>query len=592
MTMAALVLHPNTVSGASQPFPHHSFSTEPSQPGNPAACAGQAIVEPSRTRLRAILPRPGAACHGEKRAAPDDAPAGLEPPRKYLATSPPQTPPPSVATGSALTPGAPCVGSTAPIPVQPAVSATRAIGPNQRSVMAKPSVLGSLFAAPSVPRPLHSPPPAPGATPSSFSATPPPPLLAPRASYDPLAFARGMQALHGTALGRLMHTAPDIVVDGIPRRLLVPTPGSTAAKLGLLAPSVAPVLLPPAAPAPSLAAAAGHALPCAPTSSSGSHSWRYQLSTEATAQAENYASWSSAGPSPPSQLAATGAAPASALSPTASSGPVAWAPPSSWMVAAPQTPSGYTSGAAAITHSPATVDHSFTQQAVPSAQVFPQTHGSAEWPRSMPAASQPAMCVSLSACSDDATTASPPVSHSLPPLLPLSTAGNSQTAREPWPLERNQSVTSRPAIQLIPCDTTNAATAPLADSHCLPPSTAPASFPNQAAGAPPSRETTAGVKFGDANTPPSPLHTFLTLAPPSKRSPLTASTNPSPAEAASTPLANEQQGGGRDMKLLSLSLGERATVDVLPHASSKGEEILVEDEDSLAVESLLLIRAL
>ncbi|GJP54068.1 hypothetical protein CLOM_g13183 [Closterium sp. NIES-68] len=285
MTMAALVLHPNTVSGASQPFPHHSFSTEPSQPGNPAACAGQAIVEPSRTRLRAILPRPGAACHGEKRAAPDDAPAGLEPPRKYLATSPPQTPPPSVATGSALTPGAPCVGSTAPIPVQPAVSATRAIGPNQRSVMAKPSVLGSLFAAPSVPRPLHSPPPAPGATPSSFSATPPPPLLAPRASYDPLAFARGMQALHGTALGRLMHTAPDIVVDGIPRRLLVPTPGSTAAKLGLLAPSVAPVLLPPAAPAPSLAAAAGHALPCAPTSSSGSHSWRYQLSTEATAQA-------------------------------------------------------------------------------------------------------------------------------------------------------------------------------------------------------------------------------------------------------------------------------------------------------------------
>ncbi|CAI5498817.1 unnamed protein product [Closterium sp. Naga37s-1] len=329
-----------------------------------------------------------------------------------------------------------------------------------------------------------------------------------------------------------MHTAPDIVVDGIPRRLLAPSPGSTAAKLGLLAPSVAQVLQ--------------QSVPTPTSASQAAPNWPFQPTTGAAAQAGNYASWSSACPSPPSQLPVA--------SPTTSSCPVAWAPPSS-LVAASQAPPGNGGGAAAVSQTP-------TLHAPPSAQVFPPAHGSAEWPGSTPATCQPTTRVSLSACSDDGTTGSPQVSHMLPPLLPLSSGCLSQPAREPWPLERNQSVTSKPAIQLSARDacTSGAAAAP-AGAQGLPPSASPSSFPEQVSAIPPSHEPTVRVNCGNG-PPQSPLHTFLTLAPPSKQSPLALPTNPSSAGAAPT------------------------------HVPSVGEAQSLADDDSLAVESLLLIRAL
>ncbi|CAI5469406.1 unnamed protein product [Closterium sp. Yama58-4] len=543
----------------------------PSQ-GNPPACAGKVVAEPNRTRLRAILPRPGAGSCSKKRSIPDGGLAGQERPRKHLVAPSPQLSVPPAGQGSAV----PAPRTPSPIssftsslalgaaklrgiprtfakPTAPAVH--EAARQNQESTTARGSALDSLLAAQPTPRTLLSSPPAHNSAPLSFSTTPPPPLLAPRAGYDPLAFARGMQALHGTALGRLMHTAPDIVVDGIPRRLLAPSPGSTAAKLGLLAPSVAPVLQQsvPAPTSASQAAAAGHALPCAPTSSSAGPNWSFQPTTGAAAQAGNYASWSSACPTPPSQLAAA--------SPTTSSSPgVAWAPPAS-LAAASQAPLGDSGAAAAVTQAPTVVASAFTMHAPPSAQAFPPAHGSAEWPGSTPATCRPAPRGSLSACSDDGTTGSPQVSHMLPPLLPLSSGCLSQPDKEPWPLERNQSVTSKPATQLTARDTcTSGAAAAPAGAPCLPPSASPSSFQEQVLAVRPSHET-ARVICGDG-APQSPLHTFLTLAPPSKGPPLALPTNPSSAQAAST------------------------------HVASVVEAQSLADDDSLAVESLLLIRAL
>ncbi|CAI7840119.1 unnamed protein product [Closterium sp. NIES-53] len=524
---------------------------DPSCPpqGNSPACAGQVIAEPNRTRLRAILPRPGAGSCSKKRSIPDGGLTGQERPRKHLVTPSPQLPMPPAGQGSAaLAPRTPSPISSFTSSLALGAARLRGIPPTfakatapavheatrqkQESTTARGSALDSLLAAQPTPRALLSSPPAHNSAPLSFSTTPPPPLLAPRASYDPLAFARGMQALHGTALGRLMHTAPDIVVDGIPRRLLAPSPGSTAAKLGLLAPSVAQVLQ--------------QSVPTPTSASQAAPNWPFQPTTGAAAQAGNYASWSSACPSPPSQLPVA--------SPTTSSCPVAWAPPSS-LVAASQAPPGNGGGAAAVSQTP-------TLHAPPSAQVFPPAHGSAEWPGSTPATCQPTTRVSLSACSDDGTTGSPQVSHMLPPLLPLSSGCLSQPAREPWPLERNQSVTSKPAIQLSARDacTSGAAAAP-AGAQGLPPSASPSSFPEQVSAIPPSHEPTVRVNCGNG-PPQSPLHTFLTLAPPSKQSPLALPTNPSSAGAAPT------------------------------HVASVGEAQSLADDDSLAVESLLLIRAL
>ncbi|CAI5463914.1 unnamed protein product [Closterium sp. Yama58-4] len=547
---------------------------DPSCPtqGNSSACAGKVIAEPSRTRLRAILPRPGAGGCSKKRSVPDSGLSGQEFPRKHLVTPSPQVPVPPAGQGSAV------LAPRTPSPISSFTSSlaqgaaklrgiplafAKATAPafheearqKQESTTASGSALDSLLAAQPTPRAPLSSPPAHNSAPLTFSTTPPPPLLAPRAGYDPLAFARGMQALHGTALGRLMHTAPDIVVDGIPRRLLAPSPGSTAAKLGLLAPSVAPVLQ-QSVPAPTSAsqgAAAGQALPCAPTSSSAGPNWPFQPTTGAAAQAGSYASWSSTCPSPPSQLAA--------VSPTTSSSPVAWAPPSS-LAAASQAPLGNSGAAAAVTQAPTAVASVSTMHAPPSAQAFPPAHASAEWPGSTPATCRAAPRESLSACSDDGTTGSPQVSHMLPPLLPLSSGCLSQPAKEPWPLERNQSVTSKPATQLTARDTcTSGAAAAPAGAPYLPPSASPSSFPEQVAAVRPSHETTARVNCGNG-APQSPLHTFLTLAPPSKGLPLALPTNPSSAQAAST------------------------------HVASVVEAQSLADDDSLAVESLLLIRAL
>ncbi|CAI5944926.1 unnamed protein product [Closterium sp. NIES-64] len=497
--MAALVLDQNIVSAAPPSFPSQPLSMDPSCPpqGNSPACAGQVIAGNSRTRLRAILPRPGAGGCSKKRSTPDDGLAGQERPRKHLVTPSPQLPVPRAGQGSA---------ALAPRTPSPISSFTSSLA----------------LAAQPTPGALLSSPPAHNSSPLSFSTTPPPPLLAPRASYDPLAFARGMQALHGTALGRLMHTAPDIVVDGIPRRLLTPSPGSTAAKLGLLAPCVAQVL-----------------------------QQSVQPTTVAAAQAGNYATWSSICPSPPSQLPVA--------SPTTSSSPVAWAPPSS-LVAASQAPPGNKGAAAAVAQTPTAVAPASTLHAPSSAQVFPPAHGSAEWPGSTPTTCQPTTRVSLSACSDDGTTGSLQVSHMLPPLLPLSSGCLSQPAKEPWPLERNQSVTSKPAIQLTARGTSGAAAAP-AGAQCFPSSASPSSFPEQVAAVRPSHEMTARVNCGNG-APQSPLHTFLTLAPPSKGSPSTLPTNPSFAGAAPS------------------------------HVASVVEAQSLADDDSLAVESLLLIRAL
>ncbi|CAI5986703.1 unnamed protein product [Closterium sp. NIES-65] len=88
----------------------------------------------------------------------------------------------------------------------------------------------------------HPPTPATITLSISYPATPLP-VLPPLTRYDPVAFARGMQALQGTPLGRLLNATPDIVVDGVPRRIVSSKPPSSPATQGAMGQSASPVPL-------------------------------------------------------------------------------------------------------------------------------------------------------------------------------------------------------------------------------------------------------------------------------------------------------------------------------------------------------------
>ncbi|CAI5528193.1 unnamed protein product [Closterium sp. Naga37s-1] len=157
---------------------------------------------------------------GEKRPAVDDPSAndaGAMRPRKLFAASiPPLT-----------------------IPTTPSASASLA------ALSTAPLRLPSLAAAPPPPQPeaaSHPPTPATVTLSISYPATPLP-VLPPRTRYDPVAFARGMQALQGTPLGRLLNATPDIVVDGVPRRVVSSKPPSSPATQGAMGQSAPPVPL-------------------------------------------------------------------------------------------------------------------------------------------------------------------------------------------------------------------------------------------------------------------------------------------------------------------------------------------------------------
>ncbi|CAI5972240.1 unnamed protein product [Closterium sp. NIES-64] len=157
---------------------------------------------------------------GEKRPAVDDPTANdaaaMRPRKLFAASIPPLT-----------------------IPATPSASASLA------ALSTAPLRLPSLAAPPPPPQPQaasHPPTPATITLSISYPATPLP-VLPPLTRYDPVAFARGMQALQGTPLGRLLNATPDIVVDGVPRRIVSSKPPSSPATQGAMGQSASPVPL-------------------------------------------------------------------------------------------------------------------------------------------------------------------------------------------------------------------------------------------------------------------------------------------------------------------------------------------------------------
>ncbi|CAI5961423.1 unnamed protein product [Closterium sp. NIES-64] len=207
-TQMQMVL-PRSVEAVLAVFSPSSSSRQPSvSPPAQSAC---------RSNSPDAIPMP---VTGEKRPAVDDPTANdaaaMRPRKLFAASIPPLT-----------------------IPATPSASASLA------ALSTAPLRLPSLAAPPPPPQPQaasHPPTPATITLSISYPATPLP-VLPPLTRYDPVAFARGMQALQGTPLGRLLNATPDIVVDGVPRRIVSSKPPSSPATQGAMGQSASPVPL-------------------------------------------------------------------------------------------------------------------------------------------------------------------------------------------------------------------------------------------------------------------------------------------------------------------------------------------------------------
>ncbi|CAI5463485.1 unnamed protein product [Closterium sp. Yama58-4] len=203
------MVHPRSVEAALAVFSPSSSSRQPSvSPPAQSACRSNS---PDAIAMQVT---------GEKRPAVDDPSANdaaaMRPRKLFAASIPPLT-----------------------IPAAPSTSASLA------ALSTAPLRLPSLAPAPPPPQPQAAPnPPTPATVTLSISyPTTPLPVLPPRTRYDPVAFARGMQALQGTPLGRLLNATPDIVVDGVPRRVVPSKPPSSPATQGAMGQSASPVPL-------------------------------------------------------------------------------------------------------------------------------------------------------------------------------------------------------------------------------------------------------------------------------------------------------------------------------------------------------------